>query len=1029
MMNAKEVQSLAEAQQRSMETTAAEMKKMVDLIGEFGNDELRLQMEDSRRKVLEGFAVVVESSIPTMKGINFSSSSSSISVYKNLHQLGSLLKCEELREATAMMLGALTLAPDMDIFEIEYLKDDLVKAFSSPVFPYLYSEDEFYECLEDAMKSFGVDESGVSEDLKRNLILTLDKNHLSEIKLLEDFIDGYDWKDDVLKELEKNSNVTKRTFRFSHSITLTRSDLSNERMNSLVSSFFERNPHVLCVLDISDQDGDSGKTLIVDNFPSTIRDLSFTNCEKYSSIGDDFLCNSSLISVDFSGFKNVTTIENNFLSSCESLEVVVGLNNLTTMNENFCLKGVTAIGSGFLSRCRKLESVDLCSFDKVTVISDSFLWGCKSLKDISNMSGLSNVKSIGKYFLSGCDSLVSVDTSALKSVTSIDEGFLIRCKKLESVDLCSFDKVTVISDEFLSHCKSLKDISNMSGLSNVKSIGKYFLAGCDSLVSVDTSALKSVTSIDEGFLIRCKKLESVDLCSFDKVTVISDEFLSHCKSLKDISNMSGLSNVKSIGKYFLSRCDSLVSVDTSALKSVTSIDEGFLIRCKKLESVDLCSFDKVTVISDEFLSHCKSLKDISNMSGLSNVKSIGKYFLSGCDSLVSVDTSALKSVTSIDEGFLIRCKKLESVDLCSFDKVTVISDEFLSHCKSLKDISNMSGLSNVKSIGKYFLSGCDSLVSVDTSALKSVTSIDEGFLIRCKKLESVDLCSFDKVTVISDEFLSHCKSLKDISNMSGLSNVKKIGEYFLFGCDSLVAVDTSALKSVTSIDKGFLWECMKLESVDLCSFDKVTVISVGFLSLCKSLKDISNMSGLSNVKKIGEYFLAGCDSLVSVDTSALKSVTSIDKGFLWECMKLESVDLCSFDKVTVISDGFLCKCESLKDISNMSGLSNVKKIGEYFLAGCDSLVSVDTSALKSVTSIDKGFLLECKKLESVDLRSFDKITVISDEFLSWCESLKDISNMSGLSNVKEIGEDFLSRCDSLVSVDASALKSRLLSEP
>ena len=873
-MNDEEVQSLAEAQQRSMKTTAAEMNKMVDLIREFGNDELRLQMEDSRRKVLEGFAVVVESSIPTMKGINFSNSSSSISVYKNLHQLGSLLKCVELREATAMMLGALTLAPDMDIFEIEYLANDLVKAFSSPVFPYLYSEDQFYKNLEDAMKSFGEDESGVSEDLKFDLILTLDWNNLSEskIELLEDFIDGYHWKDKVLRKLLRNSNESlqrKRTFKFSDSITLTRSDLSNERINSLVSSFFEINPHVQCVLDISSK-WYKGKTLSIDKFPSSIRHLSFTNCEKYSSIGNDFLRDSySLISVDFSGFKNVTTIGGGFLSSCESLEVVdlSGLNNLTTINEYFFFKSA----NGFMENCEKLESVDLCSFDKVTVIGDNFLYNCKSLKDISNMSGLSNVKSIGNYFLARCESLVSVDASALKSVTAIDKGFLNFCLKLESVDLRSFDKITVISDDFLYKCESLKDISNMSGLSNVKSIGNHFLAGCESLVSVDASALKSVTAIDKGFLNFCLKLESVDLRSFDKITVISDDFLYNCKSLKDISNMSGLSNVKSIGNYFLAGCESLVSVDASALKSVTAIDEGFLNFCLKLESVDLRSFDKITVISVGFLCGCESLKDISNMSGLSNVKSIGNHFLAGCDSLVSVDASALKSVTAIDKGFLNSCLKLESVDLRSFDKITVISDDFLYKCESLKDISNMSGLSNVKSIGNYFLAGCESLVSVDASALKSVTSIDDGFLMDCEKLESVDLCGFDKITVINENFLYNCKSLKDISNMSGLSNVKSIGNHFLAGCESLVSVDAASLKSMTSIDDGFLMDCEKLESVDLRSFDKITVINDNFLGRCESLKDISNMSGLGNVKSIGNNFLAGCDSLVSVDASALKS--------------------------------------------------------------------------------------------------------------------------------------------------------------
>ena len=730
MMVAEEARWLVATQQRSMEITAAEMAKMVDLIGDLQNNELKLQIEDSRRKVLEGFAGVVESSIPTMRGTDFSITSSSVVVYKNLYQSATILKCEELRKATAMMLGALTLRSNIDMIEIDYLENDLVSVFSSPEYPNLHSEDQFYECLDAAMMSF-------NSELKKNLILTLDTHRLSETKLIEfnNFIDGYDWKDDVLEEIDNSySYEAKRMFKLpgkNRSITVTRNDLKNERCRWLISLLFEINPNIECVLDVSGQ-WYKGKTLNIDDFPSSIRHLSFTNCEKYLSIGNDFLPNSSLISVDFSGFKNVT-----------------------------------AIGFNLLRKCEFLKIVNLSGLDNVTTIHEGFLSGCESLTSILNFSVFSKVTSIGNKFLCGCLSLASVDISVLQSVTSIGSRFLRNCKKLKIVDLCNFDKVTVIGDSFLDRCESL--------------------------ASVDISVLQNVTSIGSQFLRHCKKIESVDLSIIDKVTDIGDYFLSSCESLKDISNFSGLKTVKTIGSDFLFGCVSLASVDISVLQSVTSIGSRFLAKCEKLESVDLSSFDKVTNIGDYFLGYCMSLKEICNMAGLRNVKTIGSDFLFGCVCLTSVDISVLRSSEKIGPWFLRDCKTLASVNLCSFEKVTDIGDAFLDQCESLTDISNISGLRNVKSIGSDFLFGCRSLPSVDISVLQNVTSIGSRFLAKCEKLESVDLSSFDKVTNIGDYFLRDCRSLKGISNISGLRNIKSIGSDYLSECESLASLEEYCL--------------------------------------------------------------------------------------------------------------------------------------------------------------------------------------------------------------------------------------------
>ena len=86
--------------------------------------------------------------------------------------------------------------------------------------------------------------------------------------------------------------------------------------------------------------------------------------------------------------------------------------------------GEGEIMKGFLHDCKHVVSCCIYA-PKITHIESYFLRGCTSLSSFDT-SGLTSVTTIGVGFLDGCSSLSSFDTSGLKSVTTIGHKFLSR---------------------------------------------------------------------------------------------------------------------------------------------------------------------------------------------------------------------------------------------------------------------------------------------------------------------------------------------------------------------------------------------------------------------------------------------------------------------------------------------------------------------------------------------------------------------------------------------------------------------------
>ena len=196
----------------------------------------------------------------------------------------------------------------------------------------------------------------------------------------------------------------------------------------------------------------------------------------------------------------------------------------------------------------------------------------------------------------------------------------------------------------------------------------------------------------------------------------------------------------------------------------------------------------------------------------------------------------------------------------------------------------------------------------------------------------------------------------------------------------------------TEIPHWFLQESV-LTRLDLSAVSFVTEVGDWFLHWCPQLTEL-DLSGLCNVTVIGDYFINDAERLESINLSGFGSVTKIGDSFLADSA-LRTVDVSVFRRVTVIEEGFLRNCEHLTSV-DLSGLSNVTKIGDDFLYNCSALERVCLSGLRSVVTVGEGFFGHCLRLQVVD-------------------------GLFALSGVRSIGEDFFSRCPELTRIDASGL--------
>ena len=274
---------------------------------------------------------------------------------------------------------------------------------------------------------------------------------------------------------------------------------------------------------------------------------------------------------------------------------------------------LVSMGSNAFRYCSNLTSVDLSN---VTDISHAAFYCCSKLESID----LSNVTSIDSSAFKECDALKKVETS--KKLTSLGQSAFFDCSSLVEANIDGTD--LHISFGVFRYCSNLNKLNFGDGVIS--------LSG-PSVGGLTTSYMFDV----------CSNLEYVNFGS--GITEIPEYFFYKCGSLKEVT---GLSNVTSIGSSAFRYCSNLTSLD---LSNVESIGSSAFRYCSNLTSVDL-----------------------------SNVESIGSSVFYGCTNLQSLD---LSNVTSIGYSAFFKCTNLQSVDLSNVES---IGDSAFRNCLSLSEV-------------------------------------------------------------------------------------------------------------------------------------------------------------------------------------------------------------------------------------------------------------------------------------------------------------------------------------------------------
>lgn len=259
------------------------------------------------------------------------------------------------------------------------------------------------------------------------------------------------------------------------------------------------------------------------------------------------------------------------------LTTVIGLDMCTGTN----------FPSSMFSGCSSLVSVKLPS-DMTSIPKESF-YNCTSFKGIENWDEIkNNVKSVGDYAFSKCNSLVSID---LPSLTSIGNQAFSYCATLETVDLTgsSFVKLNAA----FRNCPMLDGIVLPETVDGISQDGFH---GCSSLTYFKVP--RDATYIGNYAFNGCSKLETFDMSgavnlkstgsnTFNSSAITELVFPEGFESFGGFGSASKLTYV-----YFPNSTTSIGGIQFAKIPSYT-IPLGVTVL--KSKTLDYCGTSTVTI--------------------------------------------------------------------------------------------------------------------------------------------------------------------------------------------------------------------------------------------------------------------------------------------------------------------------------------------------------------------------------------------------------------------------------------------------
>lgn len=610
-------------------------------------------------------------------------------------------------------------------------------------------------------------------------------------------------------------------------------------------------------------------------------------------------------------------------------------------------EGVTEIGKYAFYNCKSLRSVSIpnsCDF-----IREYAFYNDAKLETINTNRALT----IGARAFYGCEALTTIDLSRCYALgVSAFEG-----SGLTSVDLT---KVRNSGKEVFKNCKSLRSVvltENTklsyamfvnSGLQSVKiyenkNIPDFCFAKCADLRSV--TLVNDLISIGKGAFSDCTSLTAFNS---QKIDLIGEQAFYNDSSLVDFNLPN--SNV-TVSNYAFYKCNKLTTI--------TLNENTYLEKISGLAFADTALNSFVVNENNPYYKADGSL--LLNKDGNTII-------------LASINEDTEYSIPDKYEIISSGAFNSSSVQTITINNVnTIVGDYAFANCPNLNTVV-LPENGNVK-IGNYAFAGLDSLKNI-TNSTSMVEAGDYAF--RATGLIEVTLAANSKF----GEGAFFTAKLENVT----------IGENAAFGvgafqkCSYLKKVNMPVDGNVHFGKDCFAYD-ISLVTIDLSKTDE-TIEEETFYG-CIALKSAI----LTNVKTIGRYAFADCQSLSRVDVPVVKSIGEGAFGRYNQNSAAPVIkEITLPNTLEELGDGVFVGCqgllsitlpESLKKVGNLMFAycinlqsatlpNNLKNIGSYFFAGCESLKEIN---LENVETIGDYAFTSDVILTNVDLTNVKEIGV------------------------------------------------------
>jgi len=718
-----------------------------------------------------------------------------------------------------------------------------------------------------------------------------------------------------------------------------------------------------------------------------LTDADLLNFKALKSIGGYLdLNNNSLTNVD--GLSNLRSVNSHLMLYSNHLTNVDGLSKLETVSGQLRLDANQLTNVNGLSSLRSVGGLFYLHNNKLTNVN-----GLNTLQrvgshfylytnQLTNIDGLTSLTSVGGNFHVGSNQITNLDS--LGNLTNVG-GYVALYGNANLTDISGIENVTGSPTKFLyidpdqyttradvnsSMCSTKWDLRDSNG--DIPDDMNHVCTGQDPYVVSDADKLKAV--LESKCNIAASTFNSyfnVDTGHYSQsiscYTNLTDEDVLNFKALKSVggylqiysntnlTNLDGLSNLKSVGSTLYLENNQLTNVD--GLAKLESVGSELYLRNNKLTNVDGLNSLK-TVGGNFYLEN----NQLTNVNGLSALTRVGGLFYLQSNQLINVD--GLSSLTSVGGIFYLQSNQLTNVD--GLNALTMVGNNFNVENNQL---TNLDGLSNLTHVGGYVALRNNPNLT-DISGAENIVGSPTKYLY----------ITPDQYTTRADVNSSMCSTKWDLRDSNG--DIPDDMNHVCTGQDPYVVSDADKLKAVLES------KC----NIAASTFNSYFNVDTGHYSqsiYCASrgLTDV-DLLNFKALKSIGGYLYLNNNSLTNVD--GLSNLRNVNSHLMLYSNQLTNVD--GLSKLETVSGQLRLDSNQL---TNVNGLSSLRSVGNLFYLNNNQLTNVN--GLSALQSVGGDFNLHTNQLNNID--GLVSLSSISGHFHVGGNQISNLDSLIKLTNV------------------------------